>query len=63
MIDEGLPSSLVSAEGPSGSPFLPDEDSRAPEPSPWGFRIFIVLAAIYLLYRFGQGIGWLWQRL
>jgi hypothetical protein len=53
----------MSPDGPGGSPFLPEEDSRPPEPSPWGFRIFVVLAAIYLLYRFGQGIGWLWQRL
>ena len=45
------------------SPFLPNEDSPPSEPSPWGFRIFVFLAVIYLLYRFGQGIGWLWQRL
>ena len=41
------------------SPYLPERDSETPQPSPWGFRIFVVLAAIYLLYRLGQGIGWL----
>lgn len=46
----------------SDSPFLPEEDSPPPEPSPWGFRIFAFLAALYLLYRLGQGLGWLWQR-
>lgn len=45
------------------SPFLPEEDSTAPEPSPWGFRIALVLTAIYLLYRMGQGIAWLIERL
>ena len=45
------------------SPFLPEEDSPPPEPSPWGFRIFVVLTAVYLLYRLGQGVGWLWQRI
>lgn len=43
-------------------PFLPEEDSPPPEPSPWGFRIVVAAAAIYLLYRLGQGIGWLIQR-
>jgi hypothetical protein len=41
------------------SPYLPERDSDTPQPSPWGFRIFVVLTAIYLLYRLGQGIGWL----
>jgi hypothetical protein len=44
------------------SPFLPEEDSPPPEPSPWPFRILVVLTAIYLLYRLGQGIGWLVDR-
>ncbi|MGQ0849488.1 MAG: hypothetical protein ACT4OP_10275 [Actinomycetota bacterium] len=43
-------------------PFLPEEDSPAPEPSPWGFRITVAAVVIYLLYRLGQGIGWLIQR-
>jgi hypothetical protein len=47
----------------SDSPFLPEEDSSPPEPSPWGFRIFVVLTAVYLLYRLGQGVGWVWQHL
>jgi hypothetical protein len=55
-------------EEPSGesngqSPFLPEEDSAPSEPSPWGFRIFVFLAAAYLLYRLGQGVGWVWQRI
>ena len=53
----------MSPDGSNESPFLPEEDSQPPEPSPWGFRIFVTLAAVYLLYRFGQGVGWLWQRL
>ena len=44
------------------SPYLPERDSETPEPSPWGFRIFVFLTAVYLLYRLGQGIGWLVQR-
>jgi len=44
-------------------PFLPDEEPAPDLPSPWGFRIFIVLAAIYLLYRLGQGIAWVVTRL
>jgi hypothetical protein len=43
-------------------PFLPEDDSPPPEPSPWGFRITVAAAALYLLYRLGQGIGWLVQR-
>lgn len=47
----------------SESPYLPERDSETPEPSPWGFRIFVFLAALYLLYRLGQGIGWVASRL
>ncbi len=43
------------------SPFLPDEDTAPDEPTPWGFRITLIAAAAYLLYRFAQGIAWLWQ--
>ena len=43
------------------SPFLPEEDARPDEPTPWGFRITLLAAAAYLLYRFGQGIVWLWE--
>ena len=43
------------------SPFLPDEDSAPDEPTPWGFRITLIAAAVYILYRFLQGIAWLWQ--
>lgn len=45
------------------SPFLPEEDSRQPEPSPWGFRITLVLVGVYLLYRLWQGVAWLVERL
>ncbi len=44
------------------SPFLPEEDSASHPPSPWGFRIVVMMTAIYLLYRLGQGIGWLINR-
>ena len=43
------------------SPFLPEEDSQPDEPTPWGFRITLGAAVVYLLYRFGQGIVWLWE--
>jgi hypothetical protein len=45
-------------------PYLPEEDSAPDEPTPWGFRIVLVLGAIYLLYRFGQlfWCGLLWLR-
>lgn len=39
-------------------PYLPEEESASEMPSPWGFRIFVVLTALYLLYRLGQGIAW-----
>ena len=42
-------------------PYLPDEDSPPDKPTPWGFRITLVLVAIYLLYRLGQGAVWLWD--
>jgi hypothetical protein len=47
----------------SDDPFLPEEDSPSPAPSPWSFRILVAAAGFYLLYRFGQGIGWLVERL
>ena len=47
----------------SESPFLPDEDATPDEPTPWGFRITLVAAAAYLLYRLGQGVVWLWEAL
>jgi hypothetical protein len=40
------------------SPFLPEEDSRQPDPSPWGFRITLGLILLYLGYRLWQGIVW-----
>jgi hypothetical protein len=45
----------------SDSPFLPDEDATPDEPTPWGFRITLIAAGAYLLYRLLQGIAWLWQ--
>ena len=43
-------------------PYLPEEESSPDLPSPWGFRIFVFLAAVYLLYRLGQGIAWVVTR-
>lgn len=43
------------------SAYLPDADSEPDLPSPWGFRITLALVAIYLLYRLGQGIVWLYE--
>lgn len=45
----------------SEDPFLPEEDSPPPEHAPWGFRIMLVLVAIYLIYRLVQGIVWVAQ--
>lgn len=44
-------------------PYLPEEDRPPDLPTPWGFRIFVFLAAVYLLYRLGQGIAWVVTRL
>lgn len=41
-------------------PYLPEEDTPADEPAPWGFRIVLALAALYLLWRLIQAIGWVW---
>lgn len=43
-------------------PFLPEEDSPPDQPTPWGFRITLVLVGIYLVYRVIQMIGWLIER-
>lgn len=43
-------------------PFLPEEDSQPAERAPWGFRIVLALAALYLLWRLIQGIGWVIER-
>lgn len=43
------------------SPFLPDEDSPPDEPTPWGFRLTLFLVGLYLLYRLGQGVVWVWH--
>jgi hypothetical protein len=41
------------------SPYLPEEDG-APEdlPTPWGFRVLVGVAALYLGWRLVQGIIW-----
>ena len=45
------------------SPFLPDEDTEPEDvPAPWGFRITLVAAGIYLLWRLFQGIAWVFDR-
>lgn len=43
-------------------PFLPEEDSVPDEPTPWGFRITVVAAALYLLWRLIQGLVWVWEQ-
>ena len=45
------------------SPFLPEEDSGPPPPSPWGFRILVALAAIYLALRLWQVLARLWDQI
>jgi hypothetical protein len=44
-------------------PFLPEADSPPDEPTPWGFRITLAAAALYLLWRLIQGVVWVWGRL
>ncbi len=44
------------------SPFLPEQEP-VDERTPWGFRITLALTALYLLYRLGQGVVWLFDRL
>lgn len=40
----------------------PDDD-LADEPTPWTFRIMLILGALYLLWRLIQGVLWLWNQL
>jgi hypothetical protein len=42
-------------------PYLPDQDTPPDEPSPWGFRIVLILVALYLLWRLIQGMVWVWH--
>jgi hypothetical protein len=45
------------------SPYLPEDDGIPEQtPTPWSFKVFVVLAAIYLLYRLGQGVVWVVDR-
>lgn len=46
------------------SPFLPEGDPEPEDvPVPWGFRITLIAAGVYLLYRFGQGIVWVFSQI
>lgn len=48
----------------SDSPFLPDEENEPQDlPTPWGFRFTLVAVGIYLLYRVGQGVVWVIERM
>ncbi len=40
-------------------PFLPEDDTDVDEKPAWGFRITLILLAIYLVYRFIQMGVWL----
>lgn len=42
-------------------PYLPEGDTPPDEPTPWGFRIVLILAALYLLWRLIQGLVWVWN--
>jgi hypothetical protein len=44
-------------------PYLPEEDTPPDEPTPWGFRIVLILAALYLLWRLIQFLMWGWNAL
>lgn len=48
----------------SESPFLPEGETDPEDlPTPWGFRITLVAAGLYLLYRLGQGVVWVVERI
>lgn len=48
----------------SDSPYLPEEESEPEElPTPWGFRITLTAVLLYLLYRLGQGVVWVIERM
>lgn len=49
------------SDGPSGSDS--DIGGVSPEeiPTPFLFKVMVVLTAVYLLYRLGQGVVWLFQ--
>jgi hypothetical protein len=42
---------------------LPDASPDIDIPTPLSFKVMVVLAGIYLLYRLGQGVVWLIQAL
>jgi len=48
---------------PSGS-HLPEQDGSAEpgESYPLGFKVAVGLTALYLLYRFAQGVAWMISR-
>ncbi len=45
------------------SPFLPEEADEPQERTPWGFRLTLAATALYLLYRLGQGVVWVFERI
>jgi len=40
-----------------------DQPDHVHVPTPISFKIMVVLATLYLLYRLGQGVVWLFQAL
>ncbi len=40
-----------------------EHSSELDLPTPLSFKIMVVLAGLYLLYRLGQGVVWLFQAL
>lgn len=46
------------------SPFLPEEETEPEDlPTPWGFRITLIAAGLYLLWRLIQGVVWVFERI
>lgn len=41
----------------------PRPDQVEDVPTPWSFKIMVVLVVLYLLYRLVQAVGWLFQAL
>lgn len=40
----------------------PDPDDQVP-PAPWSFKIMVVLAGLYLVWRLVEGVIWVVERL
>ncbi len=51
------------SDGPESSTETDPTVDHEVVPTPWSFKIMVVLLAIYLLYRSWQGVVWLIERI